>query len=240
MSYGATQISEVSRRLIKKKYDVAAKNFNSPQWKAASQYRAGNYDKAVEILKKSPVTSENLYNLGNAQARQNQLEDALKSYQQALKENPDNEDAHYNKQIVEQALKEQQKQQQDENQESDDQSDAQDQRQSDDQSDDSQQQQKDQQQNDNSSQQEQQSSSTNDSQQQDENEEQSAQQNKAESTSDEEDKEQQAESQAAQSNDEKPLDESDQATEQWLRRIPDDPGRLLRRKFQYQYKRQNQ
>ena len=227
----------------KKKYDVAAKNFNSPQWKAASQYRAGNYDKAVEILKKLPATSENLYNLGNAQARQSQLEDALKSYQQALKENPDNEDAHYNKQIVEQALKEQQKQQQDENQESDDQSDAQDQqdqRQSDDQSDDSQQQQKDQQQNDNSSQQEQQSSSTNDSQQQDENEEQSAQQNKAESTSDEEDKEQQAESQAAQSDDEKPLNESDQATEQWLRRIPDDPGRLLRRKFQYQYKRQNQ
>ncbi|HAC35337.1 MAG TPA: hypothetical protein DCF45_12550, partial [Gammaproteobacteria bacterium] len=32
--------------------------------------------------------------------------------------------------------------------------------------------------------------------------------------------------------------ENQQATEQWLRRIPDDPGGLLRRKFQYQYQRQ--
>ena len=31
-------------------------------------------------------------------------------------------------------------------------------------------------------------------------------------------------------------DEEEQATEQWLRRIPDDPAGLLRRKFLYQYK----
>ena len=31
-------------------------------------------------------------------------------------------------------------------------------------------------------------------------------------------------------------DETEQATEQWLRRIPDDPGGLLRRKFYYQYR----
>ena len=30
--------------------------------------------------------------------------------------------------------------------------------------------------------------------------------------------------------------EEQQATEQWLRRIPDDPGGLLRRKFLYQYR----
>jgi Ca-activated chloride channel family protein len=34
--------------------------------------------------------------------------------------------------------------------------------------------------------------------------------------------------------------ESQQATEQWLRRIPDDPGGLWRRKFRYQYKREYQ
>ena len=34
--------------------------------------------------------------------------------------------------------------------------------------------------------------------------------------------------------------ESQQATEQWLRRIPDDPGGLWRRKFLYQYKREHQ
>jgi Ca-activated chloride channel family protein len=30
---------------------------------------------------------------------------------------------------------------------------------------------------------------------------------------------------------------SEQAAEQWLRRIPQDPGGLLRRKFLYQYQR---
>jgi len=33
-------------------------------------------------------------------------------------------------------------------------------------------------------------------------------------------------------------EQSKQATEQWLRRIPDDPGGLLRNKFLYQYKQQ--
>ena len=31
--------------------------------------------------------------------------------------------------------------------------------------------------------------------------------------------------------------ESEQAAEQWLRKIPDDPGGLLRRKFLYQYRK---
>ena len=33
------------------------------------------------------------------------------------------------------------------------------------------------------------------------------------------------------------ITEDDHATEQWLKRIPDDPGQLLRNKFYYQYKR---
>jgi Ca-activated chloride channel family protein len=33
------------------------------------------------------------------------------------------------------------------------------------------------------------------------------------------------------------MQEQQQAMEQWLRRIPNDPGGLLRRKFQYQYQR---
>ena len=37
----------------------------------------------------------------------------------------------------------------------------------------------------------------------------------------------------------KPLDEDAQAAEQWLRKIPDDPGGLLRRKFYYQYQQQD-
>ncbi len=33
------------------------------------------------------------------------------------------------------------------------------------------------------------------------------------------------------------MQEQEQAMEQWLRRIPNDPGGLLRRKFRYQYQR---
>jgi Ca-activated chloride channel family protein len=218
-------------------YDAAARHFNSPQWKAASEYRAGRYDKAAEILKKLPPTSDNLYNLGNAQANQSQLEDSLKSYQQALEKNPQNKDAQHNKKIVAQVLKQQkQKQKQQNKNESDDQSEQQDkkdQQQSEDQSDDSEQQNKDQNQ-----EQDQEPSDDNAEQDQDKKEDKTEQQNKPEPGSREEDKEQQAQ-QAMKPDDEKPLDESNQATEQWLRRIPDDPGRLLRRKFKYQYNRRN-
>lgn len=44
----------------------------------------------------------------------------------------------------------------------------------------------------------------------------------------------------AEEEDDAPPDEADQALTQWLRRIPDDPGGLLRRKFYYQYRRQSQ
>ena len=41
--------------------------------------------------------------------------------------------------------------------------------------------------------------------------------------------------------DARPLDSEEQlAAEQWLRRIPDDPGGLLRRKFLYQYRQRAQ
>ncbi len=45
--------------------------------------------------------------------------------------------------------------------------------------------------------------------------------------------------QAAQASTEKPLDEKALSREQWLKRIPDDPGGLLRRKFRYYYQRKH-
>ncbi len=55
--------------------------------------------------------------------------------------------------------------------------------------------------------------------------------------SEEEQREQAREAQAEQAP--KPMDERQLARDQWLRRIPDDPGELLRRKFRYYYQRQN-
>jgi len=53
-----------------------------------------------------------------------------------------------------------------------------------------------------------------------------------------EEEQSQAEGEAAAPAEQEPLTEEERATEQWLRRIPDDPAGLLRRKFQYQYRQQ--
>ncbi|HFD13220.1 MAG TPA: VWA domain-containing protein [Crenotrichaceae bacterium] len=239
----------------KNQYQQAVEHFDSPQWKAASHYRAGQYDKAAEILKHLPENSENMYNLGNAQAQQKQLKQALKSYDKALQLDPDNKDAQYNKKLVEDALKQQQQQQQDkkdQQNQSEEQSDADNQQQ---QQSDSKDQQDNQQQSDKQDQQQEQQQSSQESASKDSEQQndQSAEKNQddldeekqneteartAEKDSDKQNQEQK-ETQASRSSDEQSLDESDQETEQWMRRIPDDPGRLLRRKFLYQYKRRN-
>ena len=235
-------------------YDKAANHFESPRWKAASHYRSGDYNKATEILTEIAKTSDDFYNLGNAQAQQQQLDLALKSYQQALALDPEHEDAKYNKEAVEKALKQQQNQQQkqDQDKQSDENSDSSEQ-QEDQEADSGDQQNQEQQNKDSSQQQEQeqssQTNSENSSEQQDQEtldneldedsdeKNESQVQNKPEDKVDEDASEQQ--SKQVQANDQQPLNELDQATEQWMRRIPDDPGRLLRRKFLYQYNRKN-
>ena len=230
-----------------KRYEEAASYFTSPQWKAAALYRAGQYQQAEQLLKQLPDSSENRYNLGNTQAKQNKLKEALESYQQALKLDPDNQDAQYNKKIVEEALKQQQQNQDQKNQsaEKQDSSEQKDQQQSES----KRQQNKDQQQSDKQQQQQSQQSSDEDAhnqaqkqspaQRQDQKDDVSGEQDKPEYAGNQQQTAQPEQQQAAQADDEQPFDEADQATEQWMRRIPDDPGRLLRRKFLYQYKRNN-
>jgi len=62
--------------------------------------------------------------------------------------------------------------------------------------------------------------------------EQAAQQEASEDETKDKDKEQQAE--------EQPPTEQQQATEQWLRRVPEDPAGLMRRKFNYEYQKRLQ
>lgn len=244
-----------------KQFDEAARQFELPQWKAAAFYRAGQYDKAEEILKQLPETSDNLYNLGNAQAQQHKLQAALDSYKKALQINPDHKDAHYNKKIVEDALKQQQQQKnQDENEQSDEKQDSSEQNDkqqsgNQDQSESQDQEGNDQQQKDNDQRQQsskedaqsqqnqsdEQLSAQEQNQQQEQNKNESGDKNKPDNVNSQKDGGQhdQQQEQAVQADEEQPLDEADQATEQWMRRIPDDPGRLLRRKFLYQYRRNN-
>lgn len=100
-----------AQAFAEKRYEESAADFEHPGWRAAARYRAGDYEAAAESLKGlSDATS--LYNRGNALAKSGQLEQALKAYDQALAERPDDEDAHFNRDLVERLLQQQQKQQQ--------------------------------------------------------------------------------------------------------------------------------
>lgn len=224
-------------------YDKAAELFNDPAWKAAAQYNAKDFSAAENILQESD--GENgLYNLGNALARQGKYKDAISAYERALEINPNNEDAAYNKSIIEDELKKQEQSQQEEGEK--DSSETSDKKQKNSEpkesEDESAQSQGQQQQAQNSEQQDK-------DQKNGEDEQQGSEQQKDERSKTEEEKElaEQKEAEEKEKNKEdseeslqeqSTLTEVDQATEQWLRRIPDDPGGLLKRKFKYQYQRQ--
>ncbi|MGZ5526564.1 MAG: VWA domain-containing protein [Methylomonas sp.] len=218
-------------------YAKAAEQFENPDWKAAAHYKAGEYDKALESLKNSQSESS-AYNLGNALAKAGQLEEAVKAYEKALAVNPDNADAKHNKEVVEKELeKQKQDQQQDDKQQSKDDS----------------QQNKDKEQSEKSDEQQQNKSNNEEKPEQKPEQKQSdkqpsdekQQQDKAEEKKPEDEKSQQAEQGKDEQNKEQakeqtpvsgePSDEQKQADEQWLKRIPDDPAGLLKRKFKYQY-----
>ncbi len=180
-------------------------------WRGVAEYRAGNYSSAVgSFTGLSDV--RNTYNLGTALARAGDLEGAISAYDSVLARDPGHEDAAFNK-----ALLEQQKEAQEQASEQDSNEQQQD--------------------SENQSEQSRQGDSSGDNQQGQDSGEPGAQdvtppgkeeQNQAEQGEpgqpEEGDKEQQAQSR----------DEQADAMEQWLRRVPDDPGGLLRRKFQYE------
>ncbi len=227
---------------------AAAQKFDDQTWKAEALDRSGQHPEAARLFGQQN-TPEGFYNQGNALARSGELDKALEAYDKALQARPDLEAAQKNRKIVEELKKQQQKQQgQGENQGGDGSGE---QNQNSDQSDQSSDQNQGQQENqrpgqndnpqrDNSSSQDQQQNSNN-SQQSEQSEDkktadvQKQGQNTAQQSKDEE-QEQPPESdhsfvqEQEQQQDNTSPDSAD--TEAWLRRIPDDPGGLLRRKFE--------
>nr|QIM10596.1 batB [uncultured Alphaproteobacteria bacterium] len=88
-------------------YETAAQNFSRPDWKAAALYRQGNYVEALKYYQKGNDV-EALYNQGNALAKSGKLEDAVKKYEEVLKQNPDHTDAKFNLEYLKQQQQEQQ------------------------------------------------------------------------------------------------------------------------------------
>ncbi len=89
----------------------------------AANYKKNKYDEALKELESSLTTDDALaqsqayYNMGNSLYRLGKLPESIMAYQQALKLNPDDEDAKYNIEFVRRQLKDQsEKQQQDQQQ----------------------------------------------------------------------------------------------------------------------------
>lgn len=273
--------------LINEQYEKARDLSDDSFSKGSAEYKLENYEDALQNFKQSKGADAR-YNEGNTLTKLNKYEEAIAAYDQALKLNPEMQDAIDNKKAIEDFLKKQEEQQSEENQSSDE-----------NQQNDSNEENQDQKNEDNQEDQQSQSDEQNEESQDDQNKQnsestsnddnqQEAEQDKSESQENDQDNQfsdankdldKQAEeesesdpsedqsseqdetqepdqknkiSEEAQQSDEsqeEPVDsnqigqaeadelsaEEKMAAEQWLRRIPDDPGGLLRRKFRYQY-----
>ncbi len=240
---------QAMRALDSEQADLASELFNNKEWKAAANYRKGDFAKVEELLNEQEDT-RSIYNRANAMAKQGRYEDAIAAYDKVLESKPENEDAIFNRDLIKKELKKQQQQQSESDQKSDKKSDQQqeqdskteqkksesEKKESDQQENSEQQQSSQQKQDEQKNSEQQQEGKKQESEEQQKSEQEKKEQQAKESGDKEEEEQQQAQ---ASTQEEKELDEEQQATEQWLRRIPDDPSGLLRRKFKYQYQQQN-
>ncbi|NGZ05204.1 MAG: VWA domain-containing protein [Magnetococcales bacterium] len=205
-----------ARMLAADQPDAAARLFTDPAWKAAAHYRAGEFAEALTAWQ-SLDHADSWYNRGNALAQLQRLEEAVQAYDAALKRNPDHADARYNRDLIQQQLQQKPKESSQSNQSSQ------------------------------SAQKESPSAPNPPSSAAQEGEKGEPENTKTQLSNVTSQKEETAEAnappeQTTPSTDSQPTptaseQEAKQAEAQWLQRIPDDPGGLLRRKFQYQYQR---
>ena len=199
----------------------AAALFEDPAWRATAHYRNQDFKAAAEDFAASGGI-ENHYNRGNALARAGDLNGALAAFDQVLSSDPEHEDAAFNKALIERLLDQQSQEQdasdQDENGEQKPQEGGQ-----------GEQEQDASEQDPSQDAQNQQEGDTEDDPQDSE-----AAREQPESDQSQEEAAETSE-QAVQEADEALDPEEAQALEQWLKRVPDDPGGLLRRKFEQQF-----
>jgi Ca-activated chloride channel homolog len=78
----------------------AAALFRDPDWRAAALYRSGEFEQAAEHFR-SGESTRHLYNLGNALALQGDYAGALAAYDEVLEHDPAHSDALWNRALVE-------------------------------------------------------------------------------------------------------------------------------------------
>lgn len=190
----------------------AATLTDRPEWRGAAEYRAGNYTSAIATLQGLDGLRDT-YNRGNALAKARDFDGAIAAYDSVLTREPEHADAAFNKALIEKLKEEQQQADSGDNnenqQESDNQSDAERQGETDGESSP-----------DNSPQ------SQGDAAEEDQGQPEQTPESDQGETGQPENRDDLQESMSKQ--------EKAEALEQWLRRVPDDPGGLMRRKFQYE------
>jgi Ca-activated chloride channel family protein len=226
----------------------AAELFEDPAWRGTAQFEKGDFPAAAETFAKLTDVEAD-YNRGNALARGGEFDEALAAYKQVLDRKPEHADARHNYDLLKELLKQQQTQQQQSKSGDSEDSGKDTDRDQSNQGQQNQQQNGDNQQRGEQSQRPQdQQSGTDDPQQSSSEDDESAAQPNADLQNASGEDQQRTESAALEEegSDEEPQQlsaresdddlDADPAIETWLRRIPDDPGGLLRRKFLYQYK----
>ncbi len=203
--------------------ETAAALFEDQAWKGAALYKNKNFEEATTAFGAGDTPTHH-YNLGNARAKMGDLAGALEAYQSVLSQEPEHEDALYNKALVEKLMQDQSQSESDDSEASNDGQDQNEQSGSD-----GSEPQEGSESQDNGEPESQQNNEQGDETEQNQDTEpESPEQNQEPETPSQQ--EAQAEAAEAELN-----PEEAQALEQWLRRVPDDPGGLLRRKFEQQF-----
>lgn len=215
----------------------AGELFEDPEWQAVAKYRAGEYaPSAAGFAAQDDI--DNRYNFGNALARMGEFAAAIDVYEDVLELDPYYQDAEYNRDLLKELLQENQDSQGGEQGDQQDSSES-----------------------GGGAQQSEGESRSDESGQEGSSGDPGAEGESAvrdQENTNQEDLEamqqeleraaQEAQQQSGEPQEQQGMTQADaeamrraqeqrQAMEQWLRRIPDDPGGLLRRKFRYQYQR---
>lgn len=220
-------------------YAEAAQRFSDPLWQGSAAYKSGDFESALSAFEQVD-TVDGYYNKGNTLAQMRRLDEAIAAYNEVLRRDPEHEDAKANKALLEQQKQQQEQQQNQDQQQQKDQENQQDQDQQQQQDQEGQQDSQDQQSaEDQQSQQDQEQQdadankeSEQDQQSEEEKEQQEQQQKDAEKS------DQQAPQEAKEAEDQELSDEEKeqmQRLQNLLRKVPDDPAYLLKRKMMLEH-----
>lgn len=208
--------------------------FTHPQWRGSAAYRAADYETAAEAFF-TDETANGLYNSGNALAKSGDFDSAIEAYERALELEPALEDAIFNRDLLEKLKQEQEQEQEEQSQEQQDQESSE------------QQQEQDSEQSDKNGDPSDEQPPEQESEQQDESatpEEESEEESEKKEQQESEKKQNESEQQAERQTSELEMSEEEKQEQReidaMLRRIPDDPGGLLRAKFRYESQQRKQ